>query len=666
MSRKLYHGVAWYPELWEETVIEQDIAYMKAAGINVVRIGEFAWSTMEPSEGSIDIGFFTSIIQKLYAHGIETIMCTPTAAPPIWLSHGHPERMYVNERGETMGHGSRQHACTNNAYFREKSATITEHIARAAGSLPGLMGWQLDNEFKAHVSACMCQGCLRLWHSWLENRYGDIGRLNEAWGTQIWSERYECFEQVPQPGPVPFLHNSSLTTMYQLFSMDKLTEFANEQARIIRRYSGAPITHNGSIAFHVNNETLFEQLDFASYDTYASAKNFAAYLINCDLWRNVKRGKPFWVMETSPSFSGSLESSAVPHPNGYVRAEAVAAYALGADGFCYWHLRQQRAGCEQPHGSVLSAWGKPTIGYHNVLEVSQAIAELEPVMLASVPMQAEVAINYSDLSKVFFKTEPMRKLNYRGLITDYYTRLLNMGVHRDLLMEGANLEGYKLLLTPFMPHLSAAYLERALAFVRAGGTWIAGPLTGGRTEQHTIPTDAALGALEKEAGADTVYMYPMDDTGAIGHAFGISAPLGMWSAVFEPREAAATSVGIISQGITPGHSFITERAYGLGKLVMLGSLPLGESGDALLKKLINHYCDDAGVTLRTDVTPGTLIAPRRGEDFTVWTVINMNGAGGSVTLPAGGIDALTLTPIDPGLLELGRYEYRVIRFHDPA
>lgn len=100
------------------------------------------------------------------------------------------------------------------------------------------------------------------------------------------------------------------------------------------------------------------------------------------------------------------------------------------------------------------------------------------------------AINYSDLSKLFFKTEPMHKLNYRGLINDYYKRKLNMGVHRDLLMEGANLEGYKLLLTPFMPHLSAAYLERALAFVRAGGTWIAGPLTGGRTEQHTIPTDA--------------------------------------------------------------------------------------------------------------------------------------------------------------------------------
>lgn len=178
----------------------------------------------------------------------------------------------------------------------------------------------------------MCQTCKSLWHEWLEARYGTVDELNEAWGTQIRSEYYHSFEQVPQPGPAPFLHNSSLSTMYQLFSMEKIAEFSDQQAAIIRNYSIAPITHNSSVAFHVDNERLFKNLDFASFDTYALSTNIPAYLINCDLWRNFKKGKAFWIMETSTSFSASLESYASPHPNGYLKAEAVAAYALGAEG----------------------------------------------------------------------------------------------------------------------------------------------------------------------------------------------------------------------------------------------------------------------------------------------------------------------------------------------
>lgn len=109
--------------------------------------GEFAWSVMEPEEGKIDVGFFKEIIARLYDIGIETIMCTPTPTPPIWFSHGRPERMHVNEKREIMGHGSRQHACTNNPYFRKKAAIITTAIAKELGRLPGLIGWQLDNEF---------------------------------------------------------------------------------------------------------------------------------------------------------------------------------------------------------------------------------------------------------------------------------------------------------------------------------------------------------------------------------------------------------------------------------------------------------------------------------------------------------------------------------------
>jgi Beta-galactosidase len=661
MGKKLYHGAAWYPELWNEDVLEEDIQRMKEAGINVARIGEFAWVRMEPIEGEIDISFFVQIIKRLYENGIETVMCTPTATPPIWFSHGHPERMYVDANGQTMGHGSRQHACTNHPYFREKAAIITENIARAIGRLPGLAGWQLDNEFKAHVSECMCRTCLGGWHQWLEQRYGTIDQLNDAWGTQIWSEYYHRFDQVPQPGPVPFLHNSSLKTMYQLFSMEAIAEFADEQAAIIRRYSDAPITHNSSMAFGVDNERLFRELDFASFDTYATTDHIPAFLINNDLFRSFKRGRDYWIMETSPSFAASLESYAKPHPDGYLRAEAVAAYALGAEAFCYWLWRQQRAGCEQPHGSVLSAWGKPAVGYGSVLEVEQMRRELEGIILTTRPAEAETALTYSDRAKTFLKTEPHRKLNHRGLITDFYTRILHTGIHRDVVPEGAELNGYKLLFTPFLPYVSTDYMDRAMKLVEEGGIWIIGPLTGGRTEEHTVHTASALGRLEKLAGVEAVYTYPMDGSGAIGHAFGHSALLTLWSSVFKLEGAAA--VGTIEGGLTPELAWITEKQYGRGKVVMLGSMPAGEDGQQLIEALITHYANEAGVTLRSDVSPGTIVAPRVGNGFEIWIIVNMDGAGGSVTIPQEAVDELTQEPLKAGTrLELGRYEYRVIRF----
>lgn len=101
--RKLYHGACYYPELWDEETIQQDIDIMREVGVNVVRIGEFAWSVMEPEEGKIDVGFFKEIIARLYESGIETIMCTPTLTPPIWFSHGRPERMHVNEKERSLG-----------------------------------------------------------------------------------------------------------------------------------------------------------------------------------------------------------------------------------------------------------------------------------------------------------------------------------------------------------------------------------------------------------------------------------------------------------------------------------------------------------------------------------------------------------------------------------
>lgn len=656
--RKLYYGAAYYPELWPEAAIAEDIDHMRKTGINCVRMGEFAWGTMEPNEGQISLDFFVGIINRLHAAGIGTIFCTPTPTPPIWLSHGHPERMYVDANGRVMGHGARQHACTNNPAFRACSRRIVEACAVAVGRLPGLVGWQTDNEFKCHVAECCCSECANQWHAWLEARYGTIDRLNDAWGAAVWSEAYQRFDQVPAPVATPMAHSSSLQTMYRTFGREKIAEYQREQVEIIRRHSDAPITHNTNRGFQLDNELMLRDLDFASFDNYPDCDNWQEMMLDYDLWRNGKPGRPFWTMETSPSHNGGLWGYHKPHRTGFLAAEAVAAYASGAEGFSHWLWRQQRGGVEQNHGSILSAWGKPTVGYAEVLRVSRSRELLEPILLASEPARAPLAMTYSDRARVFFLTEPHAVPPYLQLTRQWYDVLLATGLHRDLLFEGASLAGRKLLTTPFVPYVSAEFLAKVRAFVEAGGIWIAGPLTGGRTGEHTVPTTAALGELETLAGVETLFTYPLAETGVVGKAFGLSAPLDWWGATFEPKGAKA--MGTLEGGLTPGLAFLTERDVGKGKVVLLGAMPQGEDGAALLRALFRHYAAEAGIA-PAETTAGTVVIPRTSAKGLLWIVVNMDGQGGTVTIPRGGVDPLSQEPVRAGALKIDVYGWRVVR-----
>jgi beta-galactosidase len=661
----LYHGAAYYPELWPDTEIDRDIAIMRETGINVVRMGEFAWAKMEPDEGRISLSYFARVMDKLHAAGIDTIFCTPTATPPIWLVDGHPERCYVNVDGVTMVHGARQHASYDHPDVQSACWRIVEACAKELGRHPGLVGWQIDNEFKCHVQEDFSAASVVCWRKWLERRYGSIEKLNDAWGTEIWSQRYQRFNQVPAPRKTPFTHNASLSTAYLQFSRDSIAEFMDAQSTIIRRHSAAPITHNFSLGFAVSFERMCENLDFASFDNYSPSHKYNAIVLNCDLFRAAKPGRPFWVMETSCSHNGWLKDYEKPHPPGYLVAEALACYGLGAEAFCYWLWRQQRTGCELPHSAVISAWGKPSVGFEGVKQVEQARRSLLPLLQMTRPAPVEAALTWSDRGRTFLITEPLGenssyKIDFRTMVSVWHERLIDAGLPRDVRFENASLDGLKLLVTPLMPYVSEAFRERVKTFVEQGGIWICGPLTGTRTSEHTVPTDAGLGALDTLAGVETVFSFPVTGAGAEGEFGGVIAPLSGWCHAFRPNHLDTKVVGALKCEQAPGLAFVTERKLGRGAIVMLGSQPQEDAGAELLTKLLAHYAIQAGATC-VAASKGTLVCPRVAQDGRVlWLAINLDGHGGQVELPRAGHDALSSASLAAGPLKLGRYEHRVI------
>lgn len=642
MRDKVYYGVAYYPELWDEKEIDQDIERMKELKINTVRIGEFAWSSMERYEGQINLSFFKKVIQRLYSQGISTILCTPTATPPIWMTYNHPERLFVNQEKVAYSHGARQHMCTNNMFFRERVDKIVTAMAKELGELEGVIGWQIDNEMKAHVAECYCETCKDKWHKWLEEKYIDINTLNEAWGTKLWSEEYHTFQQIPQPLPTPFLHNASLMTAYRIFTMEGITEFSNMQVACIRKYSSKDITHNTGLSFNLNNEELFRELDIVSFDAYPAHEHYMHLIFQYDLWRSLKNHRSFWLMETSPSHGGNIEKTRSPHPKGFVKAEALSAFAAGAAGFSYWLWRGQRTGCEITHGALLYSWGTAGLGYNEAKEVGEILQEIEPFILETKVPQAEVALMYSDIARSFFKTEPLEKINYTSQIKYFHEVIASQGIFRDIIYPSADLTGYRVVLTPYIPHLEDDVLDKLEEFVKRGGIWIAGPMSGYRTKDHAVNTDCALGRLERMGGIRVRDFYSATHTEAVISGFEGESSVRHWVTTLETVESEEKAT--IKSNCHHKTGIVSERNLGEGKIVILGGLP----NEEWLAQFIQYYCDQAKVTWRYEVDQRVVAIPRVNQDKQYLMLVNMTGEQ---------IDSVRVKELS---IDLDAYSYRIV------
>lgn len=648
---RLWHGAAYYPELWPDIPVAEELDRIREAGLSVVRIGEFAWSKMEPREGAIDLTYFHNILDCVENSGLKAVFGTPTVTPPVWLTYGHPERCLHDVDGRPMSHGGRQHLAIDEPFVRERCAIIVGALARALGKHPALIAWQIDNEFKCDVDGDFSPSARQSWTNWLRERYKTVDRLNELWGTGVWSQEYQDFAQVPAPVKCSGLHSASLQTAWKRFTRDRIADFANEQIRIIRRHSDRPITHNAGIFFQTDPVKITQGLDFVSFDHYADHSNYHRMVLNYDFWRNTNAERRFWVMETSSGHNGSLLGFHKPHPPEFLKAEAMAAYALGATAFCYWVWRQQRTGAELAHGCLMQAWDSPAMGMQAAQAVESARRELEPQLSGKHLPRAQTALMWSDTGRIMLQVEPHNGLHYSELMEQWSKDIRALGLHLDIIPEHDDLQGRKLLLTPFMPALPEAVLRRATEFVRQGGIWISGPLTGGRTMEHSVPTHAGLGDLERLAGIRTVHSYPLFESGTLGEALGQSFPLTGWAYLFE--SAGAEIVGRLSGGPTPGLGFLSENCLGKGKIVVLGAQPEPGVSSAFVRCLVDHYCREADVGDRFNVSEGTLVAPWEDAENQLLVCINLGGEGGTVEIPATG-EVLRLEPYECRCLSLAK------------
>ena len=169
-------GANYYPEDWDASLIDFDIEKMKECGFNIVRIAEFSWKKMEPVEGEYDFAWLHRVVDKMYAAGIGVILGTPTATPPHWFVKKYPEALMLHEDGVRNSHGGRRHCCSNNPDYIRYSEKIVEKLAKEFGGDPSVIGWQIDNEIYHNGIGCCCEHCIKAFHEYLTEKYGEAAR----------------------------------------------------------------------------------------------------------------------------------------------------------------------------------------------------------------------------------------------------------------------------------------------------------------------------------------------------------------------------------------------------------------------------------------------------------------------------------------------------------
>ena len=99
-------GVCYYPEQWPESRWATDVTMMRDAGLELVRIGEFAWARYEPARERWDWQWLDRVVELVGEAGLEVVLGTPTAAPPIWLAQERPEVLTMQPDGQRRQAGT--------------------------------------------------------------------------------------------------------------------------------------------------------------------------------------------------------------------------------------------------------------------------------------------------------------------------------------------------------------------------------------------------------------------------------------------------------------------------------------------------------------------------------------------------------------------------------
>jgi len=630
-------GAAWYPEQWPESRWAADLELMEKAHLHVVRVGEFAWTAMEPQEGRYELDWLERAINLAGQHGIYVILGTPTAGPPVWMATKYPDILVTDSNGKQYAGPTRNHYNWNSERYRGFAREMDEQLSKRFGHNPYVIGWQIDNEYsnQSFDPATQAQ-----FHAWLERRYGTIDKLNAAWTTAYDNQTYSAFDEVPLVNGTGD-NNPGLWLDSKRFITDSLRGYQKVQIDAIRRFADPKqkITTNMMGWYDLyDHYTIAQDLDIVGWDNpqvegkFDPVRNGAPH----DLMRGLK-DQNYWVMETTAGPRGGGNAS-IQLDKGAMRAAIWADIGHGADLISYWQWRDALNGGEANHGALVDVDGQPDPIYAEYAQIGSEFEKAGPV-LAGTTVDAHVAILQSYPSRWDIDWQKMNPAyNAIDALMSYYAPLHALGYSIDIVPPNRDLSKYKLVIAPGLEVLTQAESDNLTRYVKGGGHLVLGQRSAMKDENNSRWPQRQPGPLASLLGARVEQYTALRAPVAVSGDWGQSK-----SELFaEQLTVQAADVKVMMRYHAPnswldGELAAVTRKIGNGSFTYIGAW----LDDAGTKRAVQWMLSESSLSPDVFAVPeGVEVYRRVAGDRSVFIVDNLSHAAQTILLPSEMKDAL--------------------------
>lgn len=595
LPNHILFGVAYYDEYMPYDRLDKDVTMMKAAGINVVRIGESTWGTMEPQEGVFDFSHIDRVLKAMHKAGIGVIVGTPTYAIPTWLARKYPDVLAVTSHGVSQ-YGPRQNMDITNVHYLEQAEIVIRKLLEHVKDNPAVIGYQIDNETKAYGTSG--SNVQRQFVAYMKKKFGSLDSINRAFGLDYWSNRINTWEDFPSiNGSI----NASLNSEFAKFQRLLVTKFLAWQASIVREYKRPDqfITQNFDLGWkghsygiqpEVDHFAAAKVLDVAGVDIYHPSQDKLTGVeisLGGDLTRSMKNGQNYFVMETqAQGFPEWLPYS------GQLRLQAFSHLASGADMLEYWHWHSIHNSAETYWKGVLSYDFEPNEVYDEAKTIGKDFARLSPHLI-NLKKSNKVAVLFSNEALTAFNQFKPGGEEYNDVLRGLYDALYKMNVGVDFVdPSSSNIGQYKLLVVPALYAAPDSLLEKLNDYVK-NGSHIVYTFKSGFSDQNVkVRTSPQPGIIGKACGIYYNEFTVPQHVVLKANPFGVAAEentVSTWIELIKP--STATVLAYYDHPVWGGYAAITQNKYGKGLATYIGC---GVS-DAVMEKIMMDVLKKAGL-----------------------------------------------------------------------
>lgn len=646
---KLLFGAAYYEEYMPCERLDEDIALMKKAGINTVRIAESTWSTCEPQEGVFDFSHVEKVLDKMEEAGIGVIVGTPTYAIPAWMVKSYPEVLATTIKGQGI-YGPRQIMDITNPVYLYYGERIIRELMKHVADRKCVIGYQLDNETKYYGTAG--KNVQERFVKYLRRKFhDDLNAMNAEFGLDYWSNRIGAWEDFPD---VRGTINGSLGAEFEKFQRTLVEEFLGWQAGIVNEYRKAHqfITHNLDFAWKgyswgvqpdIDQYKTAKHLTIAGADIYHPTQDELTGIeiaFGGDLIRSLKQDN-YLILETqAQGFPGWT-----PY-KGQLRLQAYSHIASGANSVMYWHWHSIHNAVESYWKGLLSHDFQENETYLEACRIGKEFSEIGS-HLVNLKKQNDVAVLISNEALTalkWFGIDAMAsdngQVSYNDVVRWMYDALYKMNVECDFVWpESENLSRYKMIVVPALYAADDKLLNRLSQYVQDGGVLVTTFKSGFANEnvkisheiqphiltkclgvkyhQFTFPKNVLLSGELIGSEPQSIKAGDMDAAGKGDIHIHSGKEAKVFMELLIPT--GADSLAVYDHYNWKGYSAVTRNCYGKGKAYYIGCM----TDEEVLTEIFHRALTDAGISYEKESRFPVII--RKGKnDFgkMVWFYLN--------------------------------------------